>query len=145
MGKKQILIADDDQDVLQVVKAILEHEGYRVRTARDGEQAFKLVRKNVFDAVILDVDMGKPPSGIKVLQLMRRSSRLKDVPVMLMTGNLAKAKELEENGIAKLTNDYLTKPFNTRDLIRRVKALLDPDSSKSQQAPVGRRSPTSRI
>jgi DNA-binding response OmpR family regulator len=145
MGKKRILIADDDQDVLEVIKAILEHEGYRVRTARDGAQAFKLIRKNAFDAVVLDVDMGKPPSGVKVLQLMRRSSRLKDIPVMLMTGNLQKAKELEENGIAKLTNDCLTKPFNTRDLTKRIKALLDPASSQSRQASAGSGSRISRI
>lgn len=144
MGKKRILIADDDPDVLEVIKAILEHEGFRVRTARDGEQAYKLVRKTAFDAVILDVVMPKA-SGIKILKLMRRSSKLKDVPVMLMTGNLQKAKELEENGIADLANDYLTKPFNTRDLTKRVKALIQSASSQPQQPEAKNRSRTSRI
>ena len=144
MGKKRILIADDDPDVLEVIKAILEHEGFRVRTARDGEQALKLVRKNNFDAVILDVDMPKR-SGVKVLQRMRRYPDLKDVPVMLITGNLLKANELEENGVAKLANDYLIKPFNTREFMKRVRALLEPASSTPKAATVENRSQTSRI
>jgi len=144
MGKKRILVADDDQDVLEVIKAVLEHEGFRVRTARDGEQALKLMRKIAFDAVILDVVMGKK-SGIKVLQRMRRTSTLKDVPVMLITGNLMKAKELEENGVAKLANDCLTKPFNTRDLIKRVRVLVEPEKTKSQQTRPENRPQISRI
>lgn len=144
MGKKRILIADDDPDVLEVIKAILEHEGFRVRTARDGEQAFKLVRKNVFDAVILDVDMPKL-KGTKVLKLMRRSSRLKKVPVMLITGNSLEAKVLQENGVAKLANDCLIKPFNTRDLMRRVKALMEPASPESKEAAAEERPRISRI
>ncbi len=144
MGKKRILVADDDPDVLEVIKAVLEHEGHRVRVARDGEQAFKLLRKNAFDAAILDVDMPKA-SGIKVLRLMRRSSRLKDIPVMLITGNLLKAKELQQNGAADLANDYLTKPFNTRDLIKRVRTLVDSDLSKAERSALQKRSQPSRI
>lgn len=144
MGKKQILVADDEPDILEVIKAILEHEGFRIRTARDGEQAFKLIRKHAFDAVILDVEMPKA-TGIKVLKLMRKSSKLKDIPVMLITGNLLRAKELEENGVAKLANDYLFKPFNTRDLIKRVRVLLEPSSSQSKEQKTESRAQISRI
>ena len=144
MGKKQILIADDEADILEVIKAILEHEGFRVRTARDGEQAFKLLRKYPFDAAVLDVEMPKA-TGIKVLQLVRRSSKLKELPVMLITGNLLRAKELEENGVAKLANDYLVKPFNTRDLIKRVRALFEPSPSHPVQSRLESRPQTSRI
>jgi DNA-binding response OmpR family regulator len=84
-------------------------------------------------------------TGIKVLQLMRRSSKLKDLPVMLITGNLLRAKELEENGVANLANDYLIKPFNTRDLIKRVKALLESSSSESMQSRLASRPQISRI
>lgn len=144
MGKRQILIADDEPDVLEVIKAILEHEGFRVRTARDGEHAFKLLRKYPFDAAILDVEMPKA-TGIKVLQLMRRSSKMKEVPVILITGNLLRAKELEENGVASLANDYLIKPFNTRDLIKRVRALFESSPSKSKQSRLESRPQISRI
>lgn len=132
MGKKRVLIADDDQDVLEVIKAILEHEGLDVRTARDGEQAFKLLRKHRFDAVILDLVMPRV-SGVKLLQLMRRSSRLKDTPVMLITGNLLEKKRLEENGSTNLANELLTKPFNTRDLIKKVKALANSEPAKANK------------
>ncbi len=144
MGKKRILIADDDPDALEVMKAVMEHEGFRVRTALDGAQAYKLVRKNIFDAVILDVDMPKA-SGIRVLKLMRRSSKLKDVPVMLITGKAAKAEEIEQNGVLDLAEDYLTKPFNTRDLMKRVRALVDPNSSRSDRSATRNDSRPSRI
>lgn len=132
MGKKRILIADDEPDILEVIKAVLEHEGFLVNTARDGEQAFKLLRKHTFDAVILDVVMPKA-SGVKLLQMMRRSSRMKNTPTMLITGNLLESKRHQENGTTNLANDFLTKPFNTRDLIKRVKALANSGHAKPQQ------------
>lgn len=134
MGKKRVLIADDEPDVLEVIKAILEHEGIVVHTARDGEQAFKLLRKRNFDAVILDVVMPRI-TGVKLLQLMRRSSKLKDTPAMLITGNLLETKRLEEDGSIKLASDLLTKPFNTRDLITRVKAMVNSGPSTSKPPP----------
>ena len=136
MGKKRVLIADDEPDILAVIKAILEHEGFVVHTARDGQQAFKLLRKYAFSAVILDVYMDKV-NGVKLLQMMRRSSKLKGTPVMLITGNLLKAKRLEENGSAKLADAILTKPFNTRDLIKHVKALISSKAAESEQPVAG--------
>jgi len=135
MGKKRVLIADDDTDVLEVIKAILEHEGYQVFTARDGEQAFKLLRKRAFDAVILDVVMPKC-TGVKLLQLMRKSSRMKDIPAMLLTGNLLETKRREEDGSIQLADDFMTKPFNTRDLIKRVRALTNDVKGASQEPSV---------
>jgi DNA-binding response OmpR family regulator len=132
MGKKRVLVADDEPDILAVIKAILEHEGFVVHTARDGQQAFKLLRKHAFSAVILDVYMDKV-NGIKLLQMMRRSSKLKNTPAMLITGNLLRAKRLEEDGSAKLANAILTKPFNTRDLIKQVRALVNSKSAESEQ------------
>lgn len=134
MAKKRVLIADDDPDVLEVIKAILEHEGFQVNTARDGEQAFKLLRKHAFSAVIMDVFMPKVP-GTKLLQLMRRSSKFKKTPAMLITGNILETKRLEEEGSLKLANDLLTKPFNTRDLIHRVKALVNSGAKPRQPVP----------
>jgi DNA-binding response OmpR family regulator len=81
-------------------------------------------------------------TGVKLLQLMRRSSRLKNTPVMLVTGNLLETKRLEDNGSTKLANDFLSKPFNTRDLIKRVKALADSAPVKRQR-PSPKSHPTS--
>jgi two-component system alkaline phosphatase synthesis response regulator PhoP len=128
MGKKRVLIADDDLDVLEVIKAILEHEGFQVSTARDGEQAFKMLRKHTFNAVILDVVMPKV-TGTKLLQFMRKSSKFRETPVMLLTGR----NVVEDEAVIKLASDYLTKPFNTRDLIKRVKALANGLPEKSPQ------------
>jgi DNA-binding response OmpR family regulator len=143
MGKKRVLVADDDPDVLEVIKAILEHEGLDVRTARDGEQAFKLLRKSPFDAVILDVVMPKV-TGIKLLQLMRRSSKFKETPAMLLTGNLIETKRLQEEGTTKLADDFLTKPFNTRDLIKRVKVLVNAGAATPQPGPSRTPPPTKK-
>jgi len=134
MGKKRVLVADDESDVLEVIKAILEHEGLQVNTARDGEQAFKLLRKHAFDAVIMDVFMPKV-SGVKLLQMMRRSGKFKNTPAMLITGNILETKRIEEDGSLRLANDLLTKPFNTRDLIKRVKALINSEVKHEHTAP----------
>ena len=134
MGKKQILIADKHPDIVEVIKAILEHEGFRIRTARDGEHAFKLLRKHRFDAVILGENMDKA-SGTKLLQIMRRSNKLKETPAMLVTGSQEEANRLQENGRAKLADDCIVKPFNTRDLIDRVRFLINSDPTKSQRQP----------
>ncbi|RJP14555.1 MAG: response regulator [Candidatus Abyssobacteria bacterium SURF_5] len=133
MGKKRVLVADDDVDVLEVIKAILEHEGLQVNTARDGEQAFKLLRKHAFNAVILDVSMPRVP-GTKLLQLMRRSSKFRKTPAMLITGNVLETKRMEEEGTLKLANDLLIKPFNTRDLIKKVKLLVNSEKDSRQPA-----------
>jgi two-component system alkaline phosphatase synthesis response regulator PhoP len=133
MGKKRVLVADDDPDVLEVIKAILEHEGFQVNTARDGEQAFKLLRKHLYSAVIMDVFMPKV-SGVKLLHLMRRSSKFKETPAMLITGNILETKRIEEDGSLKLANDLLTKPFNTRDLIKRVRSLINSEAKPQQPA-----------
>jgi two-component system alkaline phosphatase synthesis response regulator PhoP len=133
MGKKRVLVADDDSDVLEVIKAILEHEGFQVHTARDGEQAFKLLRKHAFDAVVMDVVMPKV-TGLKLLQMMRRSSKFRKTPAMLITGNILETKRLEEEGAVKLADDLLTKPFNTRDLIKRVKELVNSEKKPPQSA-----------
>lgn len=143
MGKKRVLVADDDPDVLEVIKAILEHEGFQVNTARDGEQAFKLLRKHAYNAVIMDVTMPKV-TGTKLLQLMRRSSKFRDTPAMLITGNAMQTKRLEEEGSLKLANDFLTKPFNTRDLIARVKALANSET-KPQSTSEAKHQSTRRV
>jgi CheY-like chemotaxis protein len=133
MGKKRVLVADDDPDVLEVIKAVLEHEGFQVLTARDGEQAFKLLRKHAFNAVVMDVVMPKV-TGLKLLQMMRRSSKFRKTPAMLITGNILETKRLEEEGAVKLANGLLTKPFNTRDLIKRVKELVNSEKNPPQSA-----------
>jgi two-component system alkaline phosphatase synthesis response regulator PhoP len=144
MGKKRVLVADDDHDVLEVIKAILEHEGFQVNTARDGEQAFKLLRKHTFNAVIMDVTMPKV-TGTKLLQLMRRSSKFRKTPAMLITGNAMQTKRLEEEGSLKLANDFLTKPFNTRDLINRVKALANSETKPQQPTSGSKNHSTRRV
>jgi two-component system alkaline phosphatase synthesis response regulator PhoP len=133
MGKKRVLVADDDVDVLEVIKAILEHEGFQVYTARDGEQAFKLLRKHAFNAVIMDVFMPKV-SGIKLLQMMRRSSKFRETPAMLITGNVLQSRQIEGDGSIKLANELLMKPFNTRDLINRIKTLVNSETKPQQPA-----------
>jgi two-component system response regulator (stage 0 sporulation protein A) len=126
------LIAHKHPDIVEVIKAILEHEGFRIRTARDGEHAFKLLRKRSFDAVIFGEDMEKA-SGTKLLQIMRRSDKLKKIPAMLVADSQEEARRLQQNGSSKLANDCLVKPFNTRDLVGRIRVLLNSDLRKSQE------------
>ena len=121
MDKKRILFAEDTKDLNKVVTAMLEHEGYTVDCAFDGEQASLLSEKNInaYDAIILDIMMPKK-DGLTVLSEIRGRGDL--TPVMMLT---AKA-EIDDRvaGLDLGANDYLSKPFAMKELMARVRALI---------------------
>ena len=121
MEKKRILFAEDTKDLNKVVTAMLEHEGYMVDCAFDGEEASLFAKDNVnnYDAIILDIMMPKK-DGLAVLSEIR--GRGDTTPVMMLT---AKA-EIDDRvaGLDLGANDYLSKPFAMKELMARVRALI---------------------
>lgn len=115
----KILIAEDEANIRIGLVATLESEGYAVTAAVDGAQALKLFAQEKFDLVVLDVMMPKA-SGYDVCRELRaRGAR---VPVLFLT---AKGEEIDKVVGFKLgADDYVTKPFNSRELVARIKALL---------------------
>lgn len=120
-GKDSILLADDSMQVRRVLNVILSQEGFTVSSAEDGGQALELFRTLHPRLVILDYFM-PVRNGFQVLQEIRRVATPNEVPVIILTGKGLEADIEEAFRIG--ANDYILKPFSTRELIARIKACL---------------------
>lgn len=117
-SKFKILVVDDEQNILDVVKAYLEKEDFEVITAMDGETALNIFNEENIHLIVLDLMLPKI-TGEEVCKRIRVNSI---VPIIMLT---AKADEDEKiDGISIGADDYLTKPFSVRELVVRVRALL---------------------
>lgn len=116
------LVADDDEDIRDLVAYKLEQLGMQVRTAHDGDEAVTILDRERPTLAVLDVMMpGR--SGLEVLRHIRSSPELDQTKVILLT---AKAREVDvDTGYESGTDDYLVKPFSPRELAHRVAALLN--------------------
>ena len=121
MGKKKILIADDEQDIVETIKFNLELENIECMEAYDGERALLKARKESPDLVILDIMMPKM-NGYKVCRLLKFDASYKHIPLIMLTAR-AQEKDLklgEDTG----ADEYVTKPFDMDSLVALVKKYL---------------------
>ena len=117
---KKILIVDDEKNIRDLLKFNLENEGYKTVDASDGKEALKKIDPEI-DLVILDL-MLPEIDGLNVCKNIRNNQAIGDLPIIMLT---AKGEEIDRIlGLELGADDYITKPFNTRELIARVKALL---------------------
>jgi two-component system, OmpR family, response regulator MtrA len=116
-----VLVVDDEQDILDLVRFRLEYDGYRVLTASDGQKGLTLARAERPDLCILDVMMPKL-SGLEVLAHLRADPDTADTRVILLTSRGQDADV--DRGFELGANDYVTKPFSPKELRRRVQAQL---------------------
>ncbi len=113
-----ILVADDDPSIRQLIELYLKKEGYEVRTAGRGDDALASFRRNPPDLAILDIMM-PGVDGVEVLKAMRRTSQ---IPVIMLT---ARDETIDKVLALELgADDYVTKPFDGKELVARVKAIL---------------------
>jgi DNA-binding response OmpR family regulator len=118
---KTVLVVDDEQDILDLVRFRLEHDGYRVITASDGEAGLSLARAERPDLCVLDVMMPKL-SGLEVLAHLRQDPSTAAIRVILLT---ARGQDADvDRGFELGAHDYVTKPFSPKELRRRVNAQL---------------------
>jgi len=118
---KTVLVVDDEQDILDLVRFRLEHDGYRVLTASDGQTGLALAQAERPDLCILDVMMPKL-SGLEVLAHLREDPSTAAVRVILLT---ARGQDADvDRGFELGAHDYVTKPFSPKELRRRVHAQL---------------------
>ena len=118
---KKVLIADDEPNIVMSLQFLMEHEGYEVRTVADGEEALQALREFRPDLVLLDVMMPKK-NGYEICQAIRASPELAGIKVVMLT---AKGRDIDaEKGVALGADSYVTKPFATKELVARVKAML---------------------
>ena len=114
-----ILIVDDDNNTRRLFKAVLETENYSVFTAKNGEEALKVMEKEYIDLVILDIMMPKM-DGYELTTLLREAKN--NLPILMVS-----AKQLPEDkkkGFLVGTDDYMTKPVDEDEMLLRIKALL---------------------
>jgi len=115
---KRILVVDDEEQIVDVIKAYLEKEGYEVITAYTGNEALEKFNDNIVDFIILDL-MLPDLSGEEICKKIRIKSQ---VPILMLT---AKVEEIDRvNGLYIGADDYLTKPFSPKELVARIRAIL---------------------
>ncbi len=113
-----ILIADDEAELLEILRDYLEADGFQVLTAADGNEALALVAREQVDCVLLDVMMpGK--NGFEVCRTIRQSS---DLPILFLSARREDVDQIRGLGLGG--DDYVTKPFSPPAVVARVKALL---------------------
>ena len=120
MGKK-ILIADDEPNIVVSLEFLMKQQGYEVKVARDGEEAFAAVAAFGPDLILLDVMMPRM-SGYDLCQKVRENAAWQDIRIIMLS---AKGRDVEvTKGIAGGADAYVTKPFSTKDLLAKVAELL---------------------
>jgi OmpR family response regulator RpaB len=113
-----ILVVDDEKAMRTVVGRTLEMEGYKVMLAGGGEEALAMMEKRTPDLVVLDIKM-PGLDGFKVLDAIRQHS---DIPVIMLSG-LGESATIS-NALLEGADDFLKKPFHSRELLARVRAIL---------------------
>jgi DNA-binding response OmpR family regulator len=116
-----VLIADDEPNILLSLQFLMKKTGYEVRTAKDGEETMAEIVRAAPDLVLLDVMMPKI-DGFSICERIRANPEWNDVRIIMLT---ARGRDIErEKGLALGADDYITKPFSTKDAIARVEAVL---------------------
>ena len=123
---RTVLVADDDEDILQLVSFRLERAGYTVVTAADGQQALAAAREHRPDLAVLDVMM-PGLNGYEVTRQLRADEATATIPVILLTARVQEADV--SRGFEAGADDYLRKPFSPQELRSRVQAILARRSS----------------
>ncbi len=117
----RILVVDDDPQIVRLVRSYLEQDGFSVITAGDGEAALHLLRAERPDLMVLDLMLPKR-DGLEVTRIVRGDPALAATPILMLT---ARVEEIDRIvGLELGADDYVTKPFNPREIAARVKAIL---------------------
>jgi len=117
----RILVVDDDKEIVRLVKSYLQKAGYTVITAHNGETALHTLRREHPDLLILDL-MLPDRDGWDLTRLIRNDDTLDDIPIIMLTARVDDSDKIV--GLEIGADDYITKPFNPREVVARVRALL---------------------
>ncbi|QUH26080.1 response regulator [Serpentinicella alkaliphila] len=121
MLKKKILIVDDEEHILELIKFNLEKNGFEVLSSDNGEDCIQILEGNSVDLLVLDL-MLPGMDGIDVCKEIRKIDKFNNLPIIMLT---AKGEETDRIlGLELGADDYITKPFSVRELVARIKAVL---------------------
>jgi DNA-binding response OmpR family regulator len=130
MGERKILLVEDEQKIADTLKSGLSEQGYEVQTAYDGKLGHRLFQSQPFDMVVLDINL----PGINGYQLCKMiRSEDPHIPVIMLTALSSLPDKME--GYDSGADDYLTKPFEFKELLMKIRVLLR--RTADQQTPVG--------
>jgi two-component system phosphate regulon response regulator PhoB len=134
MAKEKILVVDDEEDILELIRFNLVREGYKVLCAPSGEEAMNIAQSEIPDLMVLDL-MLPGIDGLEVTRVLKNDSRTKDIPIVMLT---AKGEEADiVTGLELGADDYITKPFSPRVLVARARAVLRRQSKEyKEETPV---------
>lgn len=118
---KKILIIDDDEDIISLIKIILENENYNVTGAASGEEGIKTAIKQKPDLILLDIMM-PVMDGWEILKMLRTEESTRKIPVAMLTCKTDVKDKL--TGLQEGAIDYITKPFSPEELIERVDKIF---------------------
>ena len=121
-AKKKVLVIDDENDILLIIKSALHEEGYDVTTANNGYDGLALAEDASPDLIILDIMMPEM-DGFEVLQQLKENEKTAQIPVVILTGLSSKDKIRE--ALNKGIDYYIVKPFEYQDLVSKVKIAID--------------------
>ncbi len=121
MAKEKILIVEDEEDILELIRYNLAKEGYQIDGVMSGEAALRQIKRNTYNLLVLDL-MLPGVDGLDVCKMLKRDPSTAEIPVIILT---AKGEEADiVVGLELGADDYITKPFSPRILIARIKAVL---------------------
>lgn len=118
---QRILVVDDDKQIVRLVQAYLEKSGYTVLAAYDGDNALRIIRYERPDLVVLDL-MLPGRDGWEITRTLRADAHLAAIPILMLTARVEDTDKIV--GLELGADDYLTKPFNPREVVARVRAIL---------------------
>src|ERR1700694_5084002 len=130
MSAGRIRVVDDDPQIRRVMKVTLTGQGYEVDDAKTGEEALEKLRKARFDLVLLDMNM-PGMTGLETCRLIRAQSEIAIIMLTVRDNESDKVEALDAGA-----DDYVTKPFHSRELLARIRAALR--RTPSTQGPTGR-------
>jgi two-component system alkaline phosphatase synthesis response regulator PhoP len=118
---RKVLIADDEPDILEILKYNLSKEGYQVITAKDGDEALEKAKQNQPDLVVLDIMMPRK-TGVEVCEIMRTQPAFKDTLIIFLTALSDEGTQIK--GLETGADDYVSKPISPKVFLSRVNALF---------------------
>jgi two-component system alkaline phosphatase synthesis response regulator PhoP len=118
---RRILVVDDDQQIVRLVKTYLQDSGFAVLTAFNGEDALQVARREHPDLIVLDIQLPER-DGWEVTRRVRADEHLSAIPILMLTARVQDTDKII--GLELGADDYLTKPFNPREVVARVRAIL---------------------
>ncbi len=132
MDKKTVLLVDDEVDLLQTYKTILEHDNFAVLTATGSEDAMKIATSNPIDVAVLDVMMGTPTEGFELARAMRQNEKTRRIALLMLTsvnthneeiGSFVRFSDQDRDHTWLPVDRFVDKPVKPQDLVSIVRTL----------------------